>query len=72
MQEPTNLEENRRSPRCWRQKTSFKWTNPKQKKKQTRMQLHQKIEVTNDMWQNLFAEDGLKNSLFDQKGEVCS
>jgi hypothetical protein len=36
------------------------------------MQLHQKIEVTNDMWQNLFAEDGLENSLFDWKGEVCS
>jgi hypothetical protein len=72
MQESTNLEENTRSPRCLRWKRSFKWTNPKQRKKQMKMQLHQKIEMTNGTWQNLFVEDGLENSLSDQKGEVCS
>jgi len=32
MQKLTDLEEIIKSPRCWRQKTSFKWTNPKQGK----------------------------------------
>jgi hypothetical protein len=33
MQEPIDHEENTRSPRHQRQKTSFKWTNLEQKKK---------------------------------------
>jgi hypothetical protein len=36
------------------------------------MLLHQKIEMTNNMQWNLFAEDRPKNSLFDREGEVCS
>jgi hypothetical protein len=72
MQQPTNLEENTRSPRRQRQKISFKWTNPKQRKKQTRMLLHRKIEGTNDMQWNLFDEDKLENSFSNQKVEVCS
>jgi hypothetical protein len=36
------------------------------------MSLHQKIEVTNDMQRNLFAEDQLENSLFNWEEEVCS
>jgi hypothetical protein len=51
------LKENIRSPRHHRQKTSFKWTNPKQKKKQTRMLLHRKFEMIDNMWQILFAKD---------------
>ncbi len=61
--EPTNLEENTRSPRHWRRKTSFKSTNPKHRKKQMKMLLHQKIEVIDDMQRNLFAEDRLERSL---------
>ncbi len=36
------------------------------------MLLHQKIEVTDDMQQNLFAEDRLQKSLSNQREEVWS